>query len=133
MLDWAWAVERLEQARNYWICTVRHDGSPHAAPVWGLWHEGAIVFSTSPDSAKGRHLARDPRVLVHLESGDEVVIVEGRVERIPLDEGIAAAYAAKYDFRPEPSVDGLWFRVRPSAGYAWTEQAFPRTATRFRP
>jgi PPOX class probable F420-dependent enzyme len=133
MLDWEWAVERLERARNYWICTARDDGGPHAAPVWALWHGEAIVFSTSPDSAKGRHLARDPRVLVHLESGDEVVIVEGEVERIPLDEDIVAAYAAKYDFRPEPSEDGLWFRVRPSAGYAWTEQAFPRTATRFRP
>jgi len=112
---------------------VRDDGSPHAAPVWGLWHDGAIVFSTSPASAKGRHLARDPRVLVHLESGDEVVVVEGEVERIALDEGIAAAYEAKYDYRPEPSPDGLWLRVRPSAGYAWTEQAFPRTATRFKP
>jgi PPOX class probable F420-dependent enzyme len=133
MLDWEWAVERLERARNYWICTTRDDGSPHAAPVWGLWHGDAVVFSTSPDSAKGRHLTRDPRVLVHLESGDEVLIVEGEVEPIPLDEEVAAAYAAKYDFRPEPSADSPWFRVRPSAGYAWTEPDFPRTATRFKP
>ena len=133
MLDWEWAVERLDGARNYWICTAGADGGPHAAPVWGLWHGDGVVFSTSPDSAKGKNLARDPRVVVHLESGDEVVILEGTVERITLDDELADAYAAKYDFRPEPSGDGLWYRVRPSAAYAWTEQDFPRTATRFRP
>lgn len=131
-LDWDWAAERLFTARNYWICTAREDGSPHAAPVWGLWLDEAVVFATAPTSRKGRNLARDPRVAIHLESGDEVVILEGRVEPMQLDERVADAYEAKYDFRPDAAggSDG-WYRLRPAVAYAWLERDYPNTATRF--
>jgi PPOX class probable F420-dependent enzyme len=129
MLDWSWAEERLEASRNYWVGTVRSDGSPHAAPVWGLWIEGAVVFSTSPESRKGRNLARDPRVVVHLESGDEVVILEGVVETIALEAHMADAYEAKYDYRP--GGEGDWYALRPRVALAWLESDYPRTATRF--
>jgi PPOX class probable F420-dependent enzyme len=132
MLDWSWATERLSASRNYWIVTSGADGSPHAMPVWGLWFDDAVVFGTSAESRKGRNLARDPRVVVHLESGDDVVILEGRVERIALDDAIADAYGAKYEFRPDPGQGGDgWFRLRPSIAYAWREQDYPSSATRF--
>lgn len=132
VLAWSWAEERLEAARNYWIVTACPDGRPHAMPVWGLWIEGAVVFSTSPESRKGRNLARDPRVVVHLESGDKVVVLEGEVERTSLDDALADAYEAKYAYRPEPGrPEGLWYRLRPRVAYAWLEQDYPRTATRF--
>jgi PPOX class probable F420-dependent enzyme len=129
MLDWSWAEERLTSSRNYWIGTVRPDGSPHAAPVWGLWIDGAVVFSTSPESRKGRNLARDPRVVVHLESGDDVVILEGEIEVIRLEERMADAYEAKYAYRP--GGEGDWFSLRPRVAHAWREVDFPSTATRF--
>jgi pyridoxine/pyridoxamine 5'-phosphate oxidase len=101
-------------------------------PVWGVWLDGAVVFSTSPDSRKGRNLERDPRVVVHTESGDEVVILEGEVERARLDDRLADAYEAKYDYRPEPGKpEGLWLRLSPNVAYAWVEQDYLRTATRF--
>src|SRR3954471_8763711 len=77
LLPWRTSVDRLERARSYWICTTRADGRPHAAPVWGLWLDDALWFSTGRASLKARNLARDPRLVVHLESGDEVVILEG--------------------------------------------------------
>ncbi|MET0937756.1 MAG: pyridoxamine 5'-phosphate oxidase family protein [Gaiellaceae bacterium] len=55
MVSWQWAVERLEVARNYWLATTKADGSPHAMPVWGLWLDGVVLFSTSPDSIKARN------------------------------------------------------------------------------
>jgi pyridoxine/pyridoxamine 5'-phosphate oxidase len=132
LLSWAWGVERLESSRNYWIVSVGEDGAPHAMPVWGLWLDGALIFSTSPESRKGRNLEANPRIVVHLESGDEVVIVEGEVSQTCLDEPLASAYEAKYDFRPEPdSSEGRWYRVRPRVVYAWLERDYPRTATRF--
>jgi hypothetical protein len=132
LLDWGWAEERLFTARNYWICTTRSDGSPHAAPVWGLWNEGGVVFGTAPESRKARNLERDSRVLVHLESGDDVVIVEGRADPAELDERIAEAYAEKYDFRPDPTGGSEgWYRVVPRVAYAWLERDYPGTATRF--
>ena len=44
-----------------------------------------------------------PRVVIHLESGDEVVIFEGEVETIEVTEEIAGAFHEKYDWRPDPS------------------------------
>jgi pyridoxine/pyridoxamine 5'-phosphate oxidase len=132
LLPWSWAVERLESVRNYWIVSASPSGVPHAAPVWGLWQDDAVVFSTSGESRKGRNVAARPRVVVHLESGDEVVIVEGRADACSLDDTLASAYEAKYAFRPEPgSPEGLWYRVRPRLAFAWLESDYARTATRF--
>lgn len=129
MLPWSWAEAQLEASRNYWIVSVRPDGSPHSAPVWGLWVDGAVVFSTSPDSRKGLNLARDPRLVINLESGDDVVILEGEVETRPLDDRLADLYEAKYDYRP--GGEGDWYSLRPRVVYAWREQEYPRSVTRF--
>jgi Pyridoxamine 5'-phosphate oxidase len=128
MLDWDWAEERLVASRNYWIVTAGPDGEPHAAPVWGVWADGAVWFGTNPRSRKGRNLASDPRVVIHLESGDEVVILHGEIEISELEESVADAYEAKYDHRPQVP---RMFRLRPRRALAWLEADYPRTATRF--
>jgi PPOX class probable F420-dependent enzyme len=114
------------------VTTTKPDGAPHAMPVWGLWVDGAFVFSTSPKSRKGRNLARDPRAVVHIERDDDVVILEGDVEEAELDDGTADAYEAKYDHRPDPrSADEGWYRLRPRVAHAW-DRDFPLTVTRFK-
>jgi PPOX class probable F420-dependent enzyme len=134
-LPWAWAEERLTEARNYWICTTRADGRPHAAPVWGLWLGGAVWFSTARDSSKGRNLARSPAALVHLESGDETVILEGVVEEVADGaalERFADAYEAKYAFRPDPGEAGsVTYALRPRVAQTWREADYPLTAARW--
>jgi PPOX class probable F420-dependent enzyme len=133
MLPWSWAVERLERSRNYWIASTRPDGSPHAAPVWGVWIDDSVVFGTHSLSRKARNLRRDPRVAVHLESGDETVILEGEAELIEPDDRIADAFEPKYEWRPDPSTaaDESWFRLRPRVAYAWLERDYVKSATRF--
>jgi PPOX class probable F420-dependent enzyme len=131
-LPWAWAVERLEQARNYWLCTTRRDGRPHAAPLWAVWADGALWFSTSPESQKGVNLARDPRVVVHLESGDDVVIVEGDATRSAWPGHVIDAYDAKYGYRIDTqNRDTSLFILRPTVAYTWTERDFTKTAARW--
>lgn len=76
-LAWSTIVEWLAGSRNYWVCTTRPDSRPHAIPVWGLWLEDTLWFSTDPDSYKARNLATNPELVVHLESGDEVCVLEG--------------------------------------------------------
>ena len=129
MLPWSWADERLAASRSYWIVTASAGGTPNAAPVWGVWADGAVHFSTSTRSRKGRDLSRDPRVVIHLESGDEVVILHGEVEPFELTDALADAYEAKYDYRPT-SGEG-WYLLRPQRGLAWIEADYPKTATRF--
>jgi hypothetical protein len=132
LLPWSRVEEWLSTSRNYWICTTRSDGRPHAKPVWGVWMQGMVVFSTAPASVTGRNLSRDPRLVVHLESGDEVAILEG--EARPLDQGLfeafADAYDAKYDYRPQSSGPLPW-ALAPAKAMSWTEADFPSTATRW--
>ena len=40
------------------------DGRPLVAPVWFIVDNGELVFNTSRQSAKGRALARDSRVVI---------------------------------------------------------------------
>ncbi len=141
MLSWEWVSDRMSGSRNYWISTSRPDGNPHAAPVWGVWVDETLYFGTAPSSRKARNLAQNPNVAVHLESGDEAVILEGVAEELTdpepkLSEKIIGAYAAKYE-DPETggefrlgSTEGLK-AVRPGVVFAWLERDFPNTATRW--
>jgi uncharacterized pyridoxamine 5'-phosphate oxidase family protein len=129
-LPWSWAEEQLTTSRNYWICTTRPDGRPQAMPVWAVWLYGAVWFSSGRTTRRVRNIARNPEVVVHLESGDEVVILDGRVEEVEDPETfarVAEAFEVKYDMRPPD--DSPLFSVRPRAAYAWTD--FQRTATRW--
>ena len=123
-LPWSHAVERLERATNYWLATTRPDGRPHVTPVWGAWVDGALYFDGLPTTLWGRNIAIDSRIAVHLESGDDVVIIEGVVEDVTPDaalgDRIVATYTTKYDYPiPKPAEDGI-FCLRPSTARAWT-------------
>ena len=135
LLDWEWATARLERGHNYWIASASETGRPHAAPIWGLWLDGVFYFSTARASRKGRNLALNPQALVHLESGDEVVILEGRVEEVR-DRGeldrLAAAYGEKYTLEITFEDPGsVVYALRPERGFAWRESDYPESATRF--
>lgn len=133
LMSWEWVDEQMAKARNYWIGSTRADGRPHAAPVWGVWYEGALYFGSGLESQKARNFANQPEIVVHLESGDDTVILEGRVAQehdaariAPVDK----LYAAKYPpFDPTPS--SMFFVLRPHTALAWLERDFPNTATRW--
>jgi pyridoxine/pyridoxamine 5'-phosphate oxidase len=125
MVAWSWAEEQLNAAHNYWVATV----GPHASPIWAVWRDGSLFFSCAATSRKARDLARDPRLVVHLESGAEVVIVEGTAEQVEPDDELMRVYSAKYG-PTDPGV-GDWYRVVPRRVLAWREEDYPRSATRF--
>jgi nitroimidazol reductase NimA-like FMN-containing flavoprotein (pyridoxamine 5'-phosphate oxidase superfamily) len=142
LLPWDWAVERLESARSYWFATTRPDGRPHAMPAWAVWLDGALYFEGSPATRRARNLAANHEAVVHLESGDEVVILEGEAREVgkpdrPLAERLAGAFTAKYAatkyaYRPTPEqwdCGGLW-TLTPRVAFGWDD--FPQTATRWR-
>ena len=139
LLEWNSIVEKLSKALNYWVGTTRPDGRPHSMPVWGVWLDGAFYFSTSPQSRKARNLAIDPAVVVHLESGDEVVVLEGSAEPVTDDarlESFRDAYNPKYewDFTIEQLQRGGVFAVRPVVAFAWLGsrgESFSGAATRW--
>ena len=134
LLDWAWATERLATARNYWVSTTRPDGRPHAMPVWAVWLDGAVMFSSGERSAKARNLAAKPAAVVHLESGDEAVILEGDVETLEDDKTrrrFVEAYEPKYGIELNADQLARVYALRPRLAYAWRERDYPKSATRF--
>ncbi|HZU07570.1 MAG TPA: pyridoxamine 5'-phosphate oxidase family protein [Chloroflexota bacterium] len=135
LLPWSAVVDQLVHARNYWVGTVHPAGRPHARPVWGLWLDNAFYFSTDPASRTGRNLAAHPALVVHLESGDDVVILEGTAEAVTdtaLLTRVADAYEAEYAFRPDLTTPRYGvYRLRPRGVFAWREAAFSSTATRW--
>ena len=127
---------RLQSAQNYWITSVSPSGQPHAIPVWGVFLNDTLLFGGGPRTS--RNLKANPRCSVHLESGNEVVIVEGTVEIVDdpdpaLSHAIDDQCATKYDWRPSSEGDAPvgtgWFRLQPTRIIAWTQ--FPTDATRW--
>jgi len=91
-----------------------------------------LYFDGNPTTRRGRNLALNPAITVHVESGGagkDVVIVEGAAHEIgrpnhPLTTRIAAAYAAKYrseGYEPGPDAwdTGGLYVMRPHVAFAW--------------
>jgi len=139
-ISWSRVERRLRNAENYWLATTRPDGRPHSMPVYGLWEEGCFWFGTGLASVKGRNIAAGSDAVVHLESGDDVVIVEGTAEVVadgadpnPVTPRLAAKYgmsAAEMEI-DDPASGAALYRVRPKVVLAWLEGAFPQTRSRW--
>jgi hypothetical protein len=133
LLAWPRMAERLERATTYWLATTRPDGRPHVTPVWGVWVDGALYFDGIPTALWARNLAANRGVAVHLESGTDVLIVEGDADDLTTDavlgDRIASAWGEKYGrLVPAPAASGI-FRLRPTTARGWSH--FPHDATRW--
>jgi hypothetical protein len=131
LVPWSWVRDRFTAETNYWVSTTGPDGGSHVRPVWGVFVEDRIHFGGGPRTRWSRNLAANPRASVHLESGSQVVIAEGPVDRIedaqdPRLQAIDDAYEGKYRMRHGPPI---WV-LTPRVVFAWRE--FPKDATRFR-
>lgn len=136
---WSHVESRLRESKNYWLCTVRPNGHPHAIPRWGVWVNGRLYFDGSPETRHARNIAGNPHVAVHLESGDDVVAMEGLGRAHPrpsaeLGQQLADAYALKYGalgYSPKPDQwdNGGLYEVTPTKILAWTK--FTEDPTRF--
>src|ERR1700724_675462 len=97
---WSWAEQRVKKSHNYWITTVKPDGSPHTMVVWGLWVDGAFLFSTGSQSRKARNLAENTNCVVSTEEAHEAGIMEGKAvfAEVPSRRDFLKKYQPKYSF-----------------------------------
>ncbi|GGM72182.1 hypothetical protein GCM10012275_48390 [Longimycelium tulufanense] len=140
-LPWSWARQALEEARNYWIATNRPGRPPHCRPVWGVWQLDGFWFTTG--SRANRNLAKDDAIAVHLESGQQVVIVEGRAVRTREHADLirfAKAVDTKYGWDAVPADDGVTdpegnggpvYVVRPGLVLGWNTDVSVATRWEF--
>jgi PPOX class probable F420-dependent enzyme len=139
LIPWSEAERRLSVAHDFWLATVRPDGRPHVMPVWGVWLDGRMWFSSGLRSRKARNLAADPRCTVTTDDAQNPVVVEGEAARLSGAEPIAAfvtAMNAKYDAGMtteflDPGVNAT-YAVRPVTAFALTHDDFPGSPTRWR-
>jgi general stress protein 26 len=132
---WDSITKRIRSSRNYWICSISPDGQPHALPVWGIWLEDCLYFVTKRASKKARNLLDNPKVAIHLESGDDVVSFQGTVAEVRdltrLDK-VATVYTAKYNGDEIfPDIEVV-FELLPHVAFTWLESNYHQTATRWR-
>jgi hypothetical protein len=149
LLPWNWAEQRLKKSHNYWITTVKSDGSPHNAlphkvsphsmVVWGLWQDGRFLFSTGSTSRKARNLAQNANCVLCTELAQEAVIVEGTAEiaDVLARRKFLPIYERKYKFdmsamkRDILAMKEPVFAVRPRVVFGLWEKHFAEKSTRW--
>ncbi len=139
LLPWSWGEQRLKKSHNYWITTVKPEGSPHTMVVWGLWQDGCFLFSTGSKSRKARNLAVNPNCIVCIEHAHEAVIVEGIAEiaDVGARRKFLPVYERKYKFDMSTmkadilSMKEPVFAVRPKVVFALWEKHFQAKSTRW--
>ncbi|MYT78954.1 Predicted flavin-nucleotide-binding protein [Streptomyces sp. MnatMP-M77] len=148
---WPTALRVLEQARLFWLSTVRPDGRPHVTPLLAVWNGGALYFATGDQERKARNLQGNHHCV--MTTGTNVldgldITIEGLAESVgdPTERGTAAdAYEDKYgDLLTSP--DGTWYglgdtirvgdvllyRIDPAVGFAFGKGAvYSQTRYRF--
>lgn len=139
LMAWPAAERRLTGSHDYWLATVTPDGRPHVMPVWGVWLDGRLWFSSGMRSRKARNLAAEPRCTLTTDDARNPVVVDGLAEQVTDRAGIEAFVAAvngKYgdgvsvEFL-DPAVNGT-FSVRPVWVFAISEDDFSGSPTRWR-
>ena len=119
LIPWQRAIEKLIAARTYWICTTRPNGKPQSVPMWGLWLDDTLYFRTNPYTKTVRNLRENPCLLIHLDSGQDVVSFEGEARQVfdgPELTRVKEHYDAKYQF---PLPTPLWFALKPRVGHCY--------------
>jgi Pyridoxamine 5'-phosphate oxidase len=137
LLPWSWALERLTRSHDYWIATVRPDGAPHVAAVWGVWLENALLFSTGHGSRKAKNLRHESRATATTDNPAEPVVVEGRAELITDPDQIIAFTSTsntKYDvdYSLDFYLENDLFRLAPTVVFGIDTADFTGTPTRWR-
>ena len=138
-VDWNWVATQLTESKNYWLCSVRPDGRPHVIPRWAVYVDGKIYYDGSPETRHNQNLETNPNVSVHLESGDQVIILEGTTAPAgkpdpELANRLVDAYRKKYapqGYSPEPNQwdEGGLYAFTPRQCIAWT--SFTEDPTKF--
>jgi PPOX class probable F420-dependent enzyme len=139
LLPWSWARQRLERSHDYWVATTWPDGRPHVMPVWGVWANDAIWFSSSRGSRKARNLAVNPRCVLTTDNAFEPVVVEGGAElhddSTSIESFVArinAKYQTDYGIDFFDPAHNACFEVHPTWVFGLTEDDFTGSPTRWR-
>jgi beta-lactamase superfamily II metal-dependent hydrolase len=135
-ITWEHANDKLAGEMVYWVSTATRLGRPHAVPVWGIWKQNRFYFETDPKSAKGRNLLNNQSLVVHVQDGNDTVILEGSARREKRKETLNQLrkdYVRKYQYTPDWSneEDQIVFMIEPTIVHAWKAPRMHRSLVKF--
>ena len=118
------ALERLEGDVDLWVASADPKGRVHLVPLSYHWDGSALTVATTRASRTARNLLRAGWARVALGRTRDVLIVEGRVDELPVGRDPeledAHAEATGFDPRTEPE-DYVYLRITPREVQAWRE------------
>jgi general stress protein 26 len=144
---WADALALLEQAKIYWLTTVRPDGRPHVTSLFAVWLDDAFYFCTGDTERKAKNLARTAHCVIttgcHVDEGLDVVI-EGDAVKVTEEarlRRLAELWKSKYNwnwkvrggaFRGDDGNAATVYEVAPTMAFGFAKGATPgQTRWRF--
>ena len=116
---------RLHEDVDVWVSTASQDGVPQLRPLSFIWDGTTVLISTPEDSPTGRNLAISGKAVLALGHTRDVVMIEGNVQVIPIEElpqEVGDAFAAHTEFDPRTlKTTYAFYRVTPVEIQAWRE------------
>ena len=116
-------LELLRTEVDVWIATASATGGPYLVPLSFYWSGEAVIVTTQRSSRTGRNFAGTGRARAAIgQTRGEVVVIDARVEEIPVGENVELeeAYVRATDFDPRPwDVGYTFFRLIPERIQAW--------------
>lgn len=119
-------VSLLAGEQDAWLASADPDGAGYLVPLTFYWDGKALIFATPAHSRTARNLSRAGRTRIGLGPTRDVVMIDGRVELIPIadDPALAEAFASNTDFDPRPETpEYVLLRVVPERIQAWRTAA----------
>jgi PPOX class probable F420-dependent enzyme len=132
----------LTTERTCRVATAGADGRPHVVPLWFVWDGQALWLSSIVRSQRWTDLARDPRVAVVIDAGEQYgelrgVEIAGVAEPVgdvprgaeehPELAGPERLFARKYAGTDEFTPDGrhAWLKIVPDKLVSWDFRKIP--------
>ena len=116
-LAWEAVEGPLAEAGLYWV-DIGGGDAPHPRAVWGIWHHSVLHLTIGSPTLRRLAVPGAP-VAVHLESGLDVVIVNGQIGAPGTGPDLLEAYDRKYDWVYDIEQYGPMTSVIPSTIIAW--------------
>ena len=117
-------LERLSRDVDLWVASASEDGRAYLVPLSYYWDGSTLTIATPSTTPTARNLIRARWVRAALGQTRDVVILEGRVEAIPIgaDPELEDAHARSTGFDPRTLADEyVYLRIAPQEVQAWRE------------
>ena len=127
----------LRDTRDVHVATVSQDGRPHVAPMWFVWHEGALWVNSLRRSRRSSDLAAGSRAAVCVDTGETYAELRGAVfegvfhpvaSEDPDLPAVRRAFAEKYWGGRATGETGshVWLRLAADRVVSWDFRKIPR-------